>query len=85
MNIVDFRKHAPRGFQNTLAGRGDPVQMLAVALEDQKPQLLLEQPDLLAYARLRGMQDPGGRRDIELLPSDFVDVFELTEFHGFLD
>jgi hypothetical protein len=45
--------------------RGDARQIAALAHEDLKAELILKKLDLLAHARLRGMQLLSGRRDVQ--------------------
>jgi hypothetical protein len=53
----------------------------AVAHEDLKAELVLEQLDLLAHARLGGVQLLGGRSDVETALRDGGEVSELVQFH----
>jgi hypothetical protein len=55
--------------------------VLAAAGEDLHAELVLEQADLLADARLRGEQALSGGRYVEVVVGDFPDVAELLELH----
>ena len=69
-------------FDDRLAGRGHPGQVLAAAGEDLHTQFVLEQADLLGDARLRGEQALCRCRDIEVVPGDFPDIAQLLQFHA---
>ncbi len=56
LDALDLAQDLPRGIDDSLAGRRDPRQVLAAAGEYLHPQLVLEQADLLADPRLRGVQ-----------------------------
>ena len=53
----------------------------ALALEQLKSEFLLEQLQLAADAGLRGVQLPGGGRDVEAVLVDRHEVAQLLELH----
>ena len=54
---------------------------LAVAHQDFDPEFLLQQLDLLADSRLRGMQRVGRFCEIQTLPDGFAHIPELLKIH----
>ena len=62
-------------------GGGDAREIAALAHEDLKAELVLEQLDLLADPGLRGMQLLGGRGDVETALGDGGEVTQLVQLH----
>jgi len=60
-----FLQYPQRPIDHLLPCRGDAGEIASLAHEDLKPQLVLEELDLLAHARLRGVQLVRRRRDVE--------------------
>jgi hypothetical protein len=81
-DVFHFEQDAPGRLQNPLARRGDAVEMLAVAFENEHAQFVFEQADLFADAGLRGVQGGRGGGDVERPLGHFVDIDQLAEFHG---
>ena len=81
-DVFDFGQNPAGRLQNARPRGGDPIQMLAVAFEHEHAEFVLEQPDLFAHTGLRGMQRLGGGGDIQAPFGDFIDIDELTQFHG---
>jgi hypothetical protein len=57
-------------------------QALAAALENDDPEFVLEQLDLLGNPRLRGMQRFRRLGNVEATARDFDEIAELLELHG---
>ena len=57
-------------------------QVAAVTHEDLESEFVLEQLDLLADARLRGVQLLGRGGDVEAGLRDGCEITELVQFHG---
>jgi hypothetical protein len=55
--------------------------MLSPARKDFDPELVFEQPDLLADTRLRGEEDLRSGRHIQIVMGDFPDVAQLLQLH----
>ncbi len=81
LEIVEFLQRTPRGRDDHLAARGQRGQPLALPNENRHAQLVLELPDLLADARLRGEQGIGSDRYIEAMIDDGAEITELLEIH----
>ena len=60
---------------------GDAGQRAALAFEQLKSEFLLEQLQLPADPRLRGVQLPGGGRDVQAVFVDRHEISQLLEFH----
>jgi hypothetical protein len=56
LDVADLAQDAGRAVDHLLPGRRDPCEIAPVAHEDLEPELVLEQLDLLADARLRGVE-----------------------------
>src|SRR5690606_515459 len=76
-----YRFHFPhdraRPLDDEIAGRRDPVEALALTGEQLNPELLFQELELLADARLRGVEAIGGGRDVEAVVDDRQQVFQL--------
>jgi hypothetical protein len=77
-HVFNVGERAVHQLNNGLSRRCNAGQLLARALEDLHPQLVLQLPDLLTDAWLRGVQALGGGRDIEAMPGDGGDVTQLA-------
>jgi hypothetical protein len=60
---------------------GQPDDAVARAQENSKTELRLQQLDLPADARLRGVQRLGGGRQMIALPHDLQHVAQLLQLH----
>ena len=63
------------------AGR-DAREIAPLAHEDLEAQLVLEQLDLLADARLRGVQLLRGGRDVQAALRHRREIAQLVQFHA---
>src|SRR5258706_6935300 len=61
---------------------GDGDDALAVADENIDAEFFFQAADLLADARLRGMQYLGRAREVKVLAGNFATVRQLLQFHG---
>jgi hypothetical protein len=77
-----FAQHAQRAGGDFLSGRREALERPPVAHEKSQTQLLFEEPDLLADARLRGVQRLGGSGDIEAVLDDGREITELLQLQG---
>ena len=82
LEVLGIVQHALGDGKHGFARLGDGHDALAVAHEDLDTQFLLQLPDLLADAGLRGVQRAGGTRDIQSLTHDLVEVTQLLQIHG---
>ena len=57
-------------------------EMFAAASKHFDPQLILQQTNLLADARLRGIEALGCCRYVEFMVRDFPDVAQLLKLHA---
>ncbi len=71
-----------RPIDHLLPRRGDAREIASLAHEDLKPQLVLEELDLLAHARLRGVQLLRCGRDVETALGDGGEVTQLVQLHA---
>src|SRR5690606_34718575 len=69
------------GADDSLAGRRNAGQMLAAAGEYLDAQLVFEQPNLLADARLGGEQALRRGRDVEVMMLHLPNVTQLLQLH----
>ena len=81
LDVLHLAQDLHRPVDDLLAGGRDFRQRAAAADKDAEAELILEQLQLLADSRLRGMQLFGGRRDIQAALGDGSEVPELLEFH----
>ena len=65
-----------------LAGLGQPEQPLAAAHEQLDAELVLEILDVLADARLRGVERVGDLGQVEVAPDGLANDAKLLEVHG---
>src|SRR5690606_6875453 len=82
LNVADLAQDLARAGDDLAAGRRDRGQALALAREQLDAELGLELLQLLADARLAGIQALGGRRDVEAAVDDSDQVFELLQRHS---
>jgi hypothetical protein len=75
--------HDLRGAVDDLGSRVRGTQQGAsLAFEDLEAELVLELLELLADARLRGVQDARGLRDVQVVLGYSHEVAQLRELHG---
>ena len=72
-----------RPLDHLLPGGGDAGEIAPLAHEDLKAQLVLQELDLLAHPRLRGVEFVRRGRDIEPALGDGGEVAQLVELHAF--
>ena len=71
------------GARDDLLARGRGAgERAALAFEQLKAELLLQQLELPADAGLRGVQLPGGGRDVEAILVDRHEIAQLLQFHA---
>ena len=80
-DIVNVAKDLARVLNNGAACRRNANQALALAREYLHTELLLQLPQLLADARLAGVQAFCGRRNVEAVIHNAKQVFELFQCH----
>ena len=80
-NALQLTQDRRRPRDDVFPGFGRTHQRTALALEDLKPKLLLEQCNLAAHPGLRGVQAAGGRRHVQTVLVNRDDVAKLLEFH----
>jgi len=73
---------AQRPVDHLLAGGGDTGEIAALAHENLEAELILQQLDLLADARLGGMQLLGGCRDVQPTLGNGREIAQLVKLHG---
>src|SRR4029079_15748096 len=71
-----------RARRHFLARGRQALERPAVTHEQRQAQFLLEEPDLLADARLRGVQRLGGGGDVEAVLDDGREITELLQLQG---
>ncbi len=81
LDVLHLAQDPDRAVDDLLPGGSDARQVAAVADEDLETELVLEQLDLLADARLRRVQLLGRRRDVEAGLGDRGEVAQLVQFH----
>ena len=81
LDVADLAQDADRAVDHLLPGRRDPREVAPVAHEDLEAELVLEQLDLLADARLRGVQLLRRGGDVETGLGDGREIAELMQFH----
>ncbi|CAM3398947.1 hypothetical protein BOPE631_04085 [Bordetella pertussis] len=81
LQVVDFAHDAVDHLRNGQPGLGQPLDALAVPLEDLDAELVLEFDDRLRDARLRGIEHPGGFGKVEVAPDGFAHKTELLQVH----
>ena len=82
LEVFGFAQDALGNAQHLLARLGHRHHALAVANKHLNAQFVFQQADLLADARLGGVQGFGGFRDVQALLGDFDQITELLQFHG---
>ena len=82
LDALDFAQDPQRPLDDLLAGGRDLREVAAVARKDLKAELVLEQLELLADARLRSVQFLRGGSDVESVLGDRREVAQLMELHG---
>ena len=81
LDVADLAQDAGRAVDHLLPGRRDPCEIAPVAHEDLEAELVLEQLDLLADARLRGVELLRRGGDVETGLGDGREIAELMQFH----
>ena len=81
VQVVDVVQDPLRDLDHLAAGIGQADDAIPLALEDLEAELRLEQLDLLAHPRLRGVQRVRRGRDVIAVAVHFDDVFQLPELH----
>ncbi|MOA04376.1 hypothetical protein D3C78_1239250 [compost metagenome] len=81
LDAFDLAQYLASGGDDALTGRGHSGQVLAAACEDLDAQFVFQQTDLLADARLRGVQALGGSGNVEVVVRHFPDVAQLLKLH----
>ena len=69
------------GLDDVFPRRGDAREVFAAAGEDLDAQLVLQQANLLADARLGGIEALSRRRDVQIVMRHFPDVAQLLKLH----
>ena len=81
-DVLHLAQNAARARNDLVAGGGGAGERAALALEQLESELLFEQLQLPADTRLRGVQLPGGGRDVEAILVDRHEVAQLLQFHA---
>ena len=81
---LDVVEDALGDLQHVFARFGQPHHPVAVALEDRETDLGFEPLDLLADARLRGVEALRRGRHIEIVVRHFPYIAQLLQFHAIL-
>jgi hypothetical protein len=81
LEVAELPQRPARDGDDRLAGWREGGEPLPLPEEDAHADLVLELPDLLADARLRGVQRGGGVRDVEAVIDDGAQIAELLEVH----
>ena len=81
LEVPGFTQDGAGDVQYLSARLADGHHALAVADEHLHAQFVLEQPDLLGNARLRGVQFFGGFGHVQSLAGHFDQIAQLLQFH----
>ncbi len=81
LDALRLLQDAQSALDHLLARRRDAREIASLAHEDLEAELVLEQLDLLADARLRGVQLLRRRRDVQPALGDGGEIAKLVQLH----
>jgi tetratricopeptide (TPR) repeat protein len=81
LEVLDLLQGPPGGCDQCLPRRRESGETLALAHEDARAELVLEQAHLLADPRLRSEQRRGGVGHVEVVIDDRTEVAQLLQVH----